>query len=332
MTLQITGFRKLTIEVTTLCNLKCAGCPRTVAVNEGAWVNKSMRLDDFKAILNHLPFVNMVTLHGIGEPTLHKNFIDIVEAAKQSSKFGMIKITTNALAKPAEFYLEAQKKGLDEIWISVDSINQSLSTKLRENTDIVKIQETIKLLAQKNFAPSISMTVSALNFRECLFSAHTLLELGAKTIHMQEYQDFGETEGVMTIQERLEFVERCIEYSRLYPDRSIKFPPFVYRTANKKPVDPSEMCTAPWERPAITVDGYLTPCCTTFDPNLWNKTSLVSQTWVEAYSSSSIKKWIQAYRREKGNLICQGCAIHPQNQDSVQNLGSRPHQAPARAI
>ena len=76
-------------------------------------------------------------------------------------------------------------------------------------------------------------------------------------------------------------------------------------------------------------DGYLTPCCTTFDPDLWNK-PLVSQTWVEAYSSSALKM-DQSYRREKGNLICQGCAIHPQNQDS-QNLGSRPHQAPARYL
>ena len=143
---------------------------------------------------------------------------------------------------------------------------------------------------------------------------------------MQEYQDFGETEGVMTIQERLEFVERCIEYSRLYPDRSIKFPPFVYRTANKKPVDPSEMCTAPWERPAITVDGYLTPCCTTFTL-IYGTKPLVSKLG-GSLSSSSIKNWIQSYRREKGNLIGQGCAIHPQNQDS-QNLGSRPHQAPA---
>ncbi len=32
---------KLTIEITTLCNLKCAGCPRTTAMAQGAWATSA---------------------------------------------------------------------------------------------------------------------------------------------------------------------------------------------------------------------------------------------------------------------------------------------------
>ena len=101
--LQITHFQKFTIELTTLCNLKCAGCPRTVGVKNGEWSNKHMSKFDFSTALKHLPKINMVTLHGIGEPTLNPNFIDILEISKSSKKFGKIKITSNGLAKPPSF-------------------------------------------------------------------------------------------------------------------------------------------------------------------------------------------------------------------------------------
>jgi MoaA/NifB/PqqE/SkfB family radical SAM enzyme len=69
---------KLTIEITTLCNLKCAGCPRTTGIEQGSWTDMHMELDLFGRILDHLPRSALVTLHGIGEPTLHPQFNELV--------------------------------------------------------------------------------------------------------------------------------------------------------------------------------------------------------------------------------------------------------------
>ena len=80
--IKITHFAKFTIELTTLCNLKCAGCPRTVGVKNGEWINKTMNVERFEKALKNLPNINMVTLHGIGEPTLNPEFIDILKVSK----------------------------------------------------------------------------------------------------------------------------------------------------------------------------------------------------------------------------------------------------------
>ena len=77
---------KLTIEITTLCNLKCAGCPRTTAMAQGAWADLHIPLDRFQRILDHIPPTEFVTLHGIGEPTLHPQFAELVAMARASGR------------------------------------------------------------------------------------------------------------------------------------------------------------------------------------------------------------------------------------------------------
>jgi MoaA/NifB/PqqE/SkfB family radical SAM enzyme len=329
--IKLSGFKKFTIELTTLCNLKCKGCPRTVGINSGSWTNKSMPIDIFQSCLGNLPKIGMVTLHGIGEPTLHPNFLEILSLAKRSKKFGKIKITSNGLAKPIDFYVESFNKGLDEVWFSVDSVNQTLSNHLRENTDIRKLESLITSLHHAGISPMISMTISSENYRDALYSAHVLLGLGAEQINMQEFQDFGNVEGVLSNYQRGEFIQRSVEHARRFPLDKISYPPFVVNALGRKEPDPKMMCSAPWERPAMNVDGYLTPCCTTFDPAIWGYSSLADRRWDELYNSLSVRKWISAYMQSRGSIICQGCAIDPKNQYSDVSLGSRSHQAPPRA-
>src|SRR3546814_15654161 len=44
------AIQKLTIEITTLCNLKCAGCPRTMGIANDSWVDQHMDLQLFQRI------------------------------------------------------------------------------------------------------------------------------------------------------------------------------------------------------------------------------------------------------------------------------------------
>ena len=62
------------IDITTLCNFQCRHC--SVAWHK---CNEEMNLDQIRDIANQLEKydVEMIAISG-GEPSLHKNFIDVV--------------------------------------------------------------------------------------------------------------------------------------------------------------------------------------------------------------------------------------------------------------
>lgn len=67
------------VDPTGLCNLKCKFCPRaTFWPNE----NKHMTIDTAKKIVEHLKEIDYreeISITGKGEPTLHNNFVELVE-------------------------------------------------------------------------------------------------------------------------------------------------------------------------------------------------------------------------------------------------------------
>src|SRR3546814_851148 len=128
------AIHKLTIEITTLCNLKCAGCPRTMGIANDTWIDQHMDLTRFSRILEGWPVTEFVTLHGIGEPTLHPQFVELVAMARQSGKFKRMKVTSNGITRSADYYAEAVAAGLNEFWISVDSFDPVIAERMRSGT------------------------------------------------------------------------------------------------------------------------------------------------------------------------------------------------------
>ncbi len=293
---------KLTIEITTLCNLKCAGCPRTTAMAKGAWSDQHIPLERFQRILDHIPFTEFVTLHGIGEPTLHPQFTELVAMAKQSGKFGRMKMTTNALSRTVEYYAQSLAAGLDEFWVSVDSLDQAIADQMRFGTKVDKLEKQVGGCLAAGLPVHISMVVSATNYRDIPATLLKLHALGRPPVHMQEFQDFGDPYGLMSNEQRKEFLNLLGAVLPRIPGMKILPPNF----ARPK----GDICTAPWFRPAISVEGYLTPCCTTFDPEQFGRVNLVDLSFDEAWRQPPLLDWIKRFIRNE-TPICHGCPLNP---------------------
>jgi len=293
---------KLTMEITTLCNLKCAGCPRTTGIEKGVWSDMHMQMDLFQKILDHLPPVGFVTLHGIGEPTLHPDFNELVAVAKASGKFQRMKMTTNALARSVDYYRQSVVAGLDEFWISVDSLNQEICDQMRLGTKAEKLQRRVAALVDASLPVHISMVVSAVNYRDIPTTLTALYEAGAPPVHMQEFQDFGDPYGLMTAEQRKEFMQSLQEVRKKLPGMAIHPPTYTS--------PPGDICTAPWFRPAITVQGYFTPCCTTFDPSQFGFVNLGELDFNQAWQQPGVHNWIKRFLKDETE-ICRGCGLNP---------------------
>lgn len=304
---------KLTMEITTICNLKCAGCPRTTAIEKNAWTDTHMSTDLFTRILSHLPPVGFVTLHGIGEPTLHPHFNELVAIAAASGKFHRMKMTTNALARSVDYYRQSVAAGLNEFWISVDSFDQAINDKMRAGTKAEKLKRRVRELIAANLPVHISMVVSAENYHDIPATLALLYEFGGPPVHMQEFQDFGNPYGLMNVDQRRAFLQSLQIAREKIPGMPI-FPPNYTQPQGS-------ICTAPWFRPAVTVEGFMTPCCTTFDPSQFGYVNLGDMTFAEAWRQPGILNWIRRFIDEKTD-ICRGCGLNPRNFGLENRLGA----------
>jgi len=303
---------KLTVEITTLCNLKCAGCPRTTALENGSWEDMHMSLSCFDNILQNLPPVGFVTLHGIGEPTLHPEFNELVAMAKQSGKFQRMKMTTNALARSIQYYEQSVAAGLDEFWISVDSFDQEICNTMRLGTKASKLQRRVKELIEAKLPVHISMVVSADNYMDIPATLEKLYQAGAPPVHMQEFQDFGNPSGLMTVEQRKQFLTLMDQVLPRLPGMTIVPPSYTSPQG--------DICTAPWFRPAVTVQGYMTPCCTTFDPSLWGFVNISQMSFKNVWEQPGVHQWMSDFV-ENNTSICRGCGLNPRGFGIENTLG-----------
>jgi MoaA/NifB/PqqE/SkfB family radical SAM enzyme len=81
-----------------------------------------------------------------------------------------------------------------------------------------------------------------------------------------------------------------------------------------------DICTAPWFRPAISVEGFLTPCCTTFDPEQFGRVNLVELSFQEAWQQPTLHDWVKRFLHDRTE-ICHGCGLNPRGFGNDRALG-----------
>src|ERR1700744_2426131 len=141
-----TRLRRLQIEITTGCNLRCAGCQRTLGMAAGTWGNAHMAMSRFAAILANPPPADTVILQGIGEPPLPPDLPALVAAARQCGKFHAISFNTNGLVREHEYYRALRDAGLNHVSVSVDSLDPATAELARGGTDCERLSAAVPAL------------------------------------------------------------------------------------------------------------------------------------------------------------------------------------------
>jgi radical SAM protein with 4Fe4S-binding SPASM domain len=109
-------YKKIYVEITNVCNLKCDFCPETKRKT------KFMSEDTFTQILDQIkPFTDYIYLHVMGEPLLHPNLGSFLDISYE--KGFKVNITTNGtlIAKAADTLLT--KPALRQLNFSLHSFD-----------------------------------------------------------------------------------------------------------------------------------------------------------------------------------------------------------------
>ena len=154
MLLQDTFGRKfpyIRLSITDVCNFKCIYClPEGYKKTPGD-IRGFMSAEEISRLAKALAElgVRKIRLTG-GEPTVRKDFFDILKDMKQNSKIEKVTMTTNGyqLDKIAKQLYET---GLDGINISIDSLNKETFKNLTGHDRLPEILNGIKILQDLDF-------------------------------------------------------------------------------------------------------------------------------------------------------------------------------------
>lgn len=131
--------KRLYIEATSRCNLRCRMCFRN------SWIDEQpghMDQETFDAILTHLPdSTETLFFGGMGEPLAHPRIIDMVRAAHATGRRVELLSNGTLLDKAcSEALLDA---GLDMLWLSIDSLEDMAYGDIRRNGALPLVRQNM---------------------------------------------------------------------------------------------------------------------------------------------------------------------------------------------
>lgn len=235
-------YKKVYIEITNRCNLKCSFCP------QGIRTPKIMNLDEFRHILDEIkPYSDYVYLHVKGEPLSHPQIADFLDIAEE--KDIKVNITTNGTLIERVGDKIIDKKAFRQINFSLHSFDGDID-KIDEGDYLKKILD----FAQK----SLSLENTYISLR--LWNFHQ----GNKN----KEQMAGNRKIVEKIEKHFD-LDYKIE-DKLIPGRGLKIKNRLYLNTDLEFKWPElsdnvenedGFCYGLRNQIGILVDGTVIPCC-----------------------------------------------------------------------
>lgn len=141
------------METTLKCNLECPFCPRTtdLLVNHQRDLNEDMTIDNFKRVLDKMPWVKSIELFHYGEPFMQKNFHEFVQICTDRGIFSVA--ASNLLPATEEKVEQVFGAGLGFLVMDIDSLDAEQYAKLRVNGSLDVLQKRVQHVLSRSVRP-----------------------------------------------------------------------------------------------------------------------------------------------------------------------------------
>ncbi len=266
----------LYLETTNRCNLLCTTCPRTYAELEPP---ADMGWELFTRIVDQVPDIARVVLHGVGEPMLVRDLPRMVRHLKDRGAY--VLFNTNGTLLTPRKGRELADSGLDELRVSLDAADAETYLEVRGKNFFDRILRNVRafteMQAREGLAlPRVSMWLTGL--RETVEQLPAFVRVahaaGVGEVYLQRLVFFGDEAIGMArpdqaLFERLtrEEAGHLEEAERLAASLGMAFSasgaasePGVSLKRADDP-NPWSLCRRPWSVMYFTANGRALPCC-----------------------------------------------------------------------
>ena len=316
----------LYLEVTNRCNLLCETCPRTFEALEPP---ADMSMDLFRSIVDQVPNISRVVLHGVGEPMLVKHLPDMIRYLKARGTH--VLFNTNGTLLAPKKHREIIDTGLDELRVSLDAAEAATFLKVRGKDMFDRIVKNVSAFTNLQRAlgaekPVVSLWLTGL--KETVDQLPEFVRLaariGVKEVHLQrlvfDEAGFGIARADNSLFESTQSEEEAVVLAATELGKSLG----VLLDASgatepglslKKQADdkPWATCRRPWSLMYFTAHGRALPCCIApFSARGYENYTLgdaTQQTLREIWNSPEYQGFRTGLVGDTPPKPCQGCGL-----------------------
>jgi MoaA/NifB/PqqE/SkfB family radical SAM enzyme len=316
----------LYLEVTNRCNLLCETCPRTF---EDLEPPADMSWELFCRIVDQVPDVARVVLHGVGEPMLVKSLPRMIRYLKDRGTYVLFN-TNGTLLNPKKFQ-EIIDTGLDELRVSLDAADRKSYAAIRGKDFFPRIVRDVGRFTnyqQQTGAihPRVSLWLTGLKETVAQLPEFVRLSasMGVKEVHLQrlvfDTAGFGKARPEFSLFDQThDEDQRAIEAAQAIGaelgvtlDASGATEPGL---SLKRAVDdkPWSTCRRPWSLMYFTAHGRSLPCCIApFSARGYESYTLgdsTQQTLREIWNSPAYRGFRSSLLGEIPPAPCRNCGL-----------------------
>jgi len=225
-------FKKIYIEITNICNLKCKFCPETDRKKE------FMSIENLEKVIKKIhKHTNLVCLHVKGEPLLHHNLEEIFRILEKYKL--QANITTNGTLIKEKLEVLENSKSVRQINFSIHSIMQNDKLDKQYLQDIFESVEKLEDII--------------ISYR--LWNLQTIKENDINNEIIEEIEKYY---GIQNLKQELMQNEFFKVKDNVFINQDTEF---VWPDISKEKIIEKGRCLALKEQIAILVDGTVVPCC-----------------------------------------------------------------------
>ncbi len=269
----------LYLETTNRCNLLCTTCPRTYEELEPP---ADMSWEMFTRIVDQLPNIARVVLHGVGEPMLVRDLPRQVRYLKDRGAH--VLFNTNGTLLTARKGRELAEAGLDELRVSLDAADAATYLRVRGKDFFARILRNVRAFTETQAReglekPRVSMWLTGL--RETVEQLPAFVRVahasGVKEVYLQrlvffERDAIGHARPDQALFERMTREEAGMleEAAALAASLGMRFSASgaasepgmsLKREEEAGGGSPWSLCRRPWSVMYFTANGRALPCC-----------------------------------------------------------------------
>ena len=265
----------LYLETTNRCNLLCTTCPRTYADLEP---QADMSWALFTRIVDQVPNIARVVLHGVGAPMLVKELPRMIRYLQPRRAY--VLFTTNGTVLTAKKGRELCDTGLDELRVSLDAADARTFVLVRGKDYFNRIVRNVRAFTQMQQRegleqPRVSLWLTGLKETIAQLSDFVRIahDVGVKEVYLQRLVYFdsdaiGMARPDQALFERLtreeqHHLDAATELARSFGisfNASGAAEPAA-SLARKADDKPWSLCRRPWTVMYFTANGRALPCC-----------------------------------------------------------------------
>jgi radical SAM protein with 4Fe4S-binding SPASM domain len=318
----------LQIEPVGQCNLRCQMCAiqfRKDGPPHGPLA--FLAFDDFKRLVEGFGDIDELQLQGLGEPTMHPQFFEMVAWA--SARGIRVSTNSNLTLWSERRARECVESGLATLHVSLDAATPALYERIRRGAHFSKVIRNLRrvMAARRALQSPLHVRVVTVLMRQNLHELPAVVRLasaeGVDDVFVQYLcHDFEEPSLLHEYRPMREFVlEQALDgvppetLARAFGQArtaavqcgvNLRLPPLERRAA---PVV-IPRCDWPWRGAYVSYRGDAMPCCMVSTPDRINFGNMLEHGVAEVWSGAAYQRFREQLANDAPSAICRSCSLY----------------------